>query len=93
MVMRTFRLSGKPNHLEFTNYERKNEKVIFHEIMSLLQKNSDIAIGDKQTGPSEDYYECTISGLSFTLMNDINYGLSIYSKESKALEMLIEYLD
>lgn len=59
----------------------------------LLKKNNDIVIGDKQTGPSEDIFDCSIKGKSFTLIYDIDYGTSIMSNDSETTQTLISYFN
>ena len=68
---------------------RQDEAILFESIMKTLQNRAGVEIGRKQTGPSEDYYKCTIDGLEFTLFYDIDYGVSIYAEDSITREKII----
>lgn len=91
--MRTYQMNGRPEILEFTNYERMDEEKLFSNVYERLKENSDISIGEKQTGPSEDFYECTFSGSPFTLFFDIDYGPSVYAESPEVMQELIHYFE
>lgn len=91
--MKTFQMDGKPEILEFTNYDREDEEILFDKIMKRLNSNPGIVIGKKQMGPSEDFYSCTLDGLPFTLCFDLDYGPHIYSENSEAIKQLIKYFE
>lgn len=91
--MRTYQMNGKPEILEFTNFERIDEEKLFSNVYERLKENSDISVGEKQTGPSEDFYKCTLSGLPFTLFCDIDYGPSIYTESPEVIQKLINYFE
>ncbi|MDE7436676.1 MAG: hypothetical protein K2N01_12775 [Lachnospiraceae bacterium] len=86
--MKTFQLDGKPKILEFTNYERKEETVLFREIFSVLENEKNIEIGKKQIGPCEDFYQCKIDNAPFTLFFDVDYGTCIRAEDQKVIEKL-----
>jgi len=91
--MKTYQMNGKPENLEFTNYERIDEEELFSKVYERLKENPDISIGKKQMGPSEDFYECTFSDASFTLFFDIDYGPSIYAENPEVIKELIQYFE
>nr|WP_314460709.1 hypothetical protein [uncultured Clostridium sp.] len=91
--MRTYQMNGKPEILEFTNYERLDEEKLFSNVYEKLKENSDISIGEKKTGPSEDFYKCTLLGSPFTLFFDIDYGPSIYAESPEVIQKLINYFE
>lgn len=90
--MKTFQLDGKPNVLEFTNYDREDEEVVFQKIYSILEKEPSVIIGHKVTGPSEDVYDCKIDTYSFRLIYDIDYG-TVQSEKREAIERLKKVFD
>ncbi len=81
------------NMLEFVNRSRIDEEIFFEIVMKGLGQNSNIKIGPKKIGPSEDFYSCSIANLPFTLFYDINYGTSIHSDNPEALQLLSEYFN
>lgn len=91
--MKTYQITGRPEILEFTNYERIDEEELFSKVYERLKESPDIDMGKKQTGPSEDFYECTLSDVPFTLFYDIDYGPSIYAKSPEVIKELIQYFD
>lgn len=91
--MKTYQIDGKPNVLEFTNYQRISESELFQCVMETLRRKADVRIGEKQTGPSEDFYLCTLSGQPFTLLYDVDYGPSIHSKDLNVIQELQEYFN
>ncbi|MEG0369259.1 MAG: hypothetical protein RR593_04575 [Hungatella sp.] len=91
--MKVFRMNGKDNSLEFTNYDRIDEEELFNAVMNKLKSNQNVLIGEQKKGPSEDFYECTIGNEPFTLWHDIDFGPSIHSKNEIALKMLTEYFN
>lgn len=91
--MKTYQIDGKPNDLWFTNYDRVEEEVLFQSVMDKLNLNPDIHVEKKQTGPSEDFYQCSISGLPFILLYDLDYGVSIKSESQLAIRKLKEYFE
>lgn len=91
--MKTFQMDGKSEILEFTNYDREDESVLFDRIMKRLKDNPGIVIGKKRMGPSEDFYNCTMDDLSFTLCFDLDYGPHIYSENPEAIKKLIKYFE
>lgn len=93
MIMKTYQLDNKPNMLGFTNYQRIDEEELFNGILSCLQDNPDVEIGVKKTGPSEDSYHCSLSGSSFTLLYDIDYGASIYCDKPDTMQELIRLFE
>lgn len=74
----------------FTNFERIDESELFNIVMEKLHGLPDVEIGAKQVGPSEDYYNCKIAGSEFTIIYDLDYGVSIYVKDPTAREFLID---
>lgn len=74
-----------------TNYERIDEAEIFNTVLNKLKTIPNVTIGEKQIGPSEDYFQCVIDGEPFTLFYDVGYGTSIYSDSERAREMIICY--
>lgn len=91
--MKVFQTSNKPNEICFTNYNRVDEEIIFQNAMEILQRNEAVVIGEKNIGPSEDYYNCSIDGKPFTLFYDVNYGASIVSDDKAAIQKIIEYFN
>lgn len=91
--MRVYKLSDKKNQLYFTNYNRVDEEIVFNQVKDILSKNPIINIGDKTIGPSEDIYNCTISGQSFELIFDIDYGGLIHSNSQKTLKILEDIIN
>lgn len=89
--MRAYLADG--NRLEIADNPRIDEEILFDSVMKKLRQNSNIEIGLKKIGPSEDYYSCSIVNLPFTLFYDIDYGTSIYSDNPEALQMLSEVLN
>lgn len=87
--MRTFQTDERPDILEFTNYNRIDESELFKNILSKLQENPDVEIGEKEIGPSEDYYHCFLSGKPFMLIYDLDYGSRIWSDQPEVIEKLI----
>ena len=61
---------------------------MFAEILDVIQKNPEISVGEKMTGPSEDYYECVIHGEKFSLIFDLDYGPSIFADDRKVIKKL-----
>lgn len=91
--MKTYQISGKPDVLEFTNYDREDEEVLFRKIYSILENSENIVMGSKRIGPSEDFYECKIYGLPFTLIYDVDYGTSIKAAKDKTIQKLTEFFE
>lgn len=91
--MKTFQMDNNPNILEFTNYERIDEEEFFNSVLYRLKKNPNVEIGEKQVGPSEDYYNCKLQNLPFVLFFDIDYGTSIKSDSLEVIKNLIEYFN
>jgi len=91
--MKVFQMKNKPNEISFTNYNRVDEEIILQNALGLLQKNNNIIIGNKVTGPSEDIYNCSISQKPFTLIYDRNYGPSIVSDDQDVIKELVEYFN
>lgn len=91
--MKVFQESDRPDNLEFTNYERIDEELLFNQIMSKLNKNPNIVIGNKIVCPSEDLYHSSIDGEKFTLCYDIDYGSSIHCESKAAVEKLKIYFN
>ena len=88
--MKLYQMSNEPNRLGFTNYERIDEEILFQDILTQLKSDSRVEVGEKQIGPSEDYYYCNINGRPFILFFDIDYGTEIYSNDVDALRELKE---
>lgn len=91
--MRIFQMNGRPDLLEFTNYERVDEEILFEQILEKLQCNPNVVIGERQIGPSEDFYNCSIGKFPFTLVYDLVYGPSVHSENPEAIKKLIEYFE
>lgn len=91
--MKAIQLKSNSKAVEFTNYERIDEEELFEHVMSVLHKNPAVVIGEKQIGPSEDFYSCVISELPFILYYDIDYGTRICSDNPEALQKLIKYFN
>lgn len=91
--MKVYQLDNDPKRIYFTNYDRLDEDVIFQQIYSMLKKGKDIAVGEKQIGPSEDFYKCQIGYLPFILYYDIDYGTSIHAERKETIRKLIEYFE
>lgn len=88
--IRAYQSEIRAEEIGFTNYEGIDESELFDIVVNQLNKCDDIKIGKKQVGPSEDFYECSVGGLEFTLFNDIDYSTSIYAKEPHARKKIIE---
>ncbi|NCC00829.1 MAG: hypothetical protein EOM34_09135 [Clostridia bacterium] len=91
--MRRYQISGRPEILGFTNYQRVDEKLLFDDVLHRIKANVDIEMGSKKISPSEEYYLCRISGLPFTLIFDLNYGPSIWSESPEAICKLKNYFN
>lgn len=91
--MKVFQVSDRLDDLEFTNYERIDEELLFNQIMCKFKENSNIIIGNKVTCPSEDLYHSSIDGEKFTLCYDINYGASIHCESKATIEKLKAYFN
>ena len=91
--MKTFQLQGEMNTLEFTNYERIAEVDLLNRILQALKDNPNMKVGEKQIGPSEDYYYCAFNENPFILYFDLNYGPSIYAKDVELISALKDYFD
>jgi len=91
--MRVYKLSDEKDKLYFTNYNRVDDEIVFNQVKDILIKNPMINIGDKIIGPSEDIYKCNISGQSFELIFDIDYGGLIHSNSEEALKILEDILN
>jgi hypothetical protein len=91
--MKAFQTSNKPNVIGFTNYDRVDEGIIFQNAIEMLQSNETVIIGEKNIGPSEDYYKCSIDDKPFTFFYDVNYGASIVSDDKVAIQKLMEYFN
>lgn len=91
--MKAIQMSYQPNVIEFENYERIDEEIIFNDVYNKLIENKDIKIGEKTTGPSEDIYECSLNGSPFQLLYDIDYGTCIKAKETDAINKLMSYIN
>lgn len=89
--MKVFQMEGKPNIIEFTNYERIPEKELFQKVFLRLKQLQGVKIGQRQTGPSEDTYQCLLGDSSFTLIYDIDYGTSIYAEDKNTVKKLIDF--
>ena len=79
----------RAEEIGFTNYERIDETEIFNTVLDKLKTIPNVTIGEKQIGPSEDYFQCVIDGEPFTLFYDVDYGTSIHSDSERAREMII----
>lgn len=90
--MKTFQMDGRPDVIEFTNYDRIDELELFKGILSKLQNSPDVEIGKKEIGPSEDYYHCFLSGKPFMLIYDLDYGTRIWSDQPEVIDKLIKGL-
>lgn len=86
-------MSHKPNVIEFSNYDRVDESIIFQNVFDLLSKNKDVVIGGKTIGPSENIYKCSIAKDIFELHYDIDYGVNIISDSSQAISKLMQYFN
>lgn len=91
--MKTYQLDNKPKNLYFTNYDRIDEEVLFQNILVKLKSSPEIEIGKKQTGPAEDLYGCKLSGSSFWLVYDIDYGTSIRVNDIETIRKLKEIFE
>ena len=74
----------------FSNYERVDELSLFNEVFSRLNRMTNVIVGRKRIGPSEDYYDCKIDGKDFTLFYDIDYGVCVYATEETTREHFIQ---
>ena len=91
--MKTFQISGRPEIIGFTNYDRISEDELFQQIFKKLEGMSEVEIGSRQMGPSEDFYECSFMGEPFTLYHDMDNGSSIYCDSPDVISKLIKLLD
>lgn len=91
--MKTYQVTGKPNELWFTNYDRLDEEILFQQIKERLMAIPDVVIGAKKIGPSEDFYECSFAKKPFQLCFDLDYGTSIYAQDTAVLDKLTKYFN
>lgn len=89
--VKTYQVTGKPNELWFTNYDRLDEEILFQQITEKLKSIPGVVIGTKRIGPSEDLYDCAFGKNSFQLCYDLDYGTSIYAEDTAVLESLSKY--
>lgn len=91
--MRAFQMDGKPDIIEFTNYDRVPEPEIFNQVKERLEEIPGLKIGEKKIGPCEDYYPCSLFNTPFTLFYDMDYGTSIYAEDSGLIKKLIGFFN
>lgn len=86
--MNVFQLDGMNNHLYFQNIDRIEERQLCEEIVRKLSHLENIEIGDKQTGPTEDFYICKVNNQEFTLFLDITDGPFIYAEDNETIQII-----
>lgn len=91
--MKTFQMNGKPEVIEFMNYDRISEKELFRQVFERLENLDEVTMGSKKIGPSEDIYECSFLGEPFTLFYDEDNGSSIYCDNLNTIHRLMKLLD
>ncbi len=81
------------NNLYFKNYDRIKESIILEKVLKKLKQDSSFVLYENIMGPSEDIKRCTIKGCEFYIVYDIDYGVSIYSKDKTIIDMLQDYFN
>ncbi|HCT92997.1 MAG TPA: hypothetical protein DF613_16685 [Lachnospiraceae bacterium] len=90
--MGTYQLENDPKRLWFTNHERIDEYELFSKVMDRIKQNPDIIVGERQSGPSEDIYNCFLKDKPFELIYDVDYGAGIYAENPDVISELKSWM-
>lgn len=91
--MKVYQSNHNKSHLYFENPNHIDEESLFDEIVGILREDANVTVGQKQIGPSEDYYKCKINGNPFTLFYDIDDGALIHTNDMNTMQELIELFE
>ena len=91
--MKTYRMDSEPTRLGICNYERKDDEIIFHELMDILNKDKNIILSEKKEFPYCDIIDGNCEKGTFVVIYDLNYGSEIKSDSKDVLDYLEQVLD
>lgn len=91
--MKTYRLESNPDSLGICNYEKREENIIFNEVISILSNNKTIAIDEPKEYPYCDMANGKCKQGHFVVIYDFNYGTEIKSDSRKVLDYLEQVLN
>lgn len=93
MKMKAFKMKNDENRLYFTNHDRISEDIILKNVLDKLKENPSFVENEIITGPSEDIRNCIIDDYEFRIIQDIDYGVMIYSDDMATIESLEKYFN
>ncbi len=91
--MRTYRLSSESDRLGICNYEKKDEDIIFDEVLSILKNTKNIAMDEPKEYPYCDMADGECEQGHFVLIYDLNYGTEIKGDSKDVLDYLEQVLN
>ncbi len=86
--MKVFQIEGQLDRIFFSNFERVDESIIFDMVLEKLKNNKNVIIGKKIIGPSEDLYNCKMDDSEFSIIFDLDEGVSIFSKNTSITDKI-----